>query len=58
MTTLTTLTICNGIHRAYYSDETSLIISENDARNLSKTYNVRIENDTPPKKKISDHARP
>ncbi len=45
MTTLTTLTVKNGIHRAFYSDDTSLIISRNDANSLSKAYNIRIEND-------------
>ena len=42
---LTTLTINNNIYRAYYSDDTSLIISKNDAEELSKAYNIRIEND-------------
>ncbi len=43
MTQLTTLTIRNGVHRAFYSDETSLIISKADAEGLSKAYNIRIE---------------
>lgn len=43
--TLTTLTIRNNIHRAYYSDDTSLIISKGDAEGLAKTYNIKIENE-------------
>ena len=55
MTTLTTLTVkqCQSqyradfqVYRAYYSDGDSLLISKNDAEGLSKTYNVRIENET------------
>ena len=42
---LTTLTINNNIYRAYYSDDSALIISKNDAEGLSKAYNIRIEND-------------
>ena len=55
MTTLhlTALEQFNGFCRAYYSDETSLIISRHNAEQLSKAYNLRIEvdnknvNDTP-----------
>lgn len=55
MTTLhlTALEQFNGFCRAYYSDETSLIISRHNAEQLSKAYNIRIEvdnknvNDTP-----------
>ena len=45
MLVLTTLTISNGVYRAYYSDDTSLIIGHSDAVGLSKAYNIRIEND-------------
>lgn len=54
MTTLTALTIKNCSHeghkynvcRAYYSDETSLIISKSNADDLSRTYNIRIETES------------
>lgn len=42
---LTSLEQCNGFCRAYYSDETSLIISRHNAEQLSRTYNIRIEVD-------------
>lgn len=42
---LTTLTIKNGVHRAYYADGVSLIISRRDAEGLSRTYNIRIESE-------------
>jgi len=45
MTNLTTLTRCNGFYRAYYSDDTSLIISKTDALGLSEVYNIRIEDE-------------
>ena len=47
MTTLrlTALEQFNGFCRAYYSDETSLIISRHNAEQLSKAYNIRIETD-------------
>jgi len=40
---LTALEQFNGFCRAYYSDETSLIISRHNAEQLSKAYNIRIE---------------
>ena len=43
MLQLTTLTIKRGVYRAYYSDGTSLIISQSDAKRLSDVYNIRIE---------------
>ena len=44
---LTTLTVRNGIFRAFYSDDTSLIISWNDATGLAKAHNIRIETEVP-----------
>lgn len=44
---LTTLTVRNGIFRAFYSDNTSLIISWNDATGLAKAHNIRIETEVP-----------
>ncbi len=42
---LTTLTVKHGVYRAYYSDDTSLIISQSDAVGLSKAYNIKIESE-------------
>jgi len=45
MTTLNTITKLNDVYRAFYSDETSLIISRPIAESLSRVYNVKIEAD-------------
>lgn len=47
--TVVLLTRCKGFYRAYYSDGTSLIIHANDARKMSNTYNIRIEDEDGPR---------
>lgn len=39
------LTVRNGIYRAYYSDDTSPTISQAEATELSATYNIEIESE-------------
>jgi len=51
---LTALEQSNGFCRAYYSDESSRIISRHNAEQLSKAYNIRIEVDS---KNITDTPR-